>query len=175
MKSQINWEDIYNKMSPKMLGICRRYVKSVVVAEDLMHEAFITVIQKADSYSGKGSFEAWICKITVNISLQYLRRQKKTKEVLVEKIDYEHPDITKDENQIKSKKNLIKRVDFTENELLEVIDKLPEHHKIVFNLYVFEGYKHKQIGKMLNIVQEHQSLILQEQEKKYSSFFMKRL
>jgi len=81
MKNQINWEDIYTKMSPRMLGICRRYVNSTTVAEDLMHEAYITAIKKVDTYTGKGSFEGWICKIAVNTSLQYLRERKKNKEI----------------------------------------------------------------------------------------------
>jgi len=151
MKNQINWEDIYTKMSPRMLGICRRYVNSTTVAEDLMHEAYITAIKKVDTYTGKGSFEGWICKIAVNTSLQYLRERKKNKEISIDEHDYEFSDSTNDENQAKTQKNIIKHVDFDENELLEVIDKIPGHHKMVFNLYVFEAYKHKQIGKMLDI------------------------
>ena len=102
MKNQISWEDIYLKFSPKMLGICRRYVKSNSIAEDLMHEAFITAIKKIDSFTGKGSLEAWICRISVNISIQYLRENKKTETVLIDRNNSDFPEINNENITVKT-------------------------------------------------------------------------
>jgi RNA polymerase sigma factor (sigma-70 family) len=142
------WEKAYKENAPKIIGVCRRYVKSNEVAEDLMQEAFITAINKADTYAGKGSFDAWLRKIAVNSALMYLRQLKSHKIIdnLIES-ECDHENMN-DDNDIKS---IIEEADFSEIELLEVIDSLPEHHKLVFNLYVIDGYTHIQIGKELNI------------------------
>lgn len=151
MKKEISWEDIYVTMSPKMLGICRRYVKSQTTAEDLVHEAFIQAYKMAHTFKGTGSFEGWISRIMVNISLQYLRNQNKSKEVLadVNELDFTEPD--DNETPLKSQKTIIQSIDYSHEELLQVIDEIPDHYKMVFNLHVFEGKKHKQIAKILDI------------------------
>lgn len=142
------WEKTYRENAPKMLGVCRRYVKNRDVAEDLMHEAFITAISKSDSFAGKGSFDAWLRRITVNSALMFLRQQKSHKiidDLIENEIDHESMN---DGNDIRSE---IEQADFTDLELLEVIDSLPEHHKLVFNMYVIDGFSHIQIGNELNI------------------------
>ncbi len=73
------WEHIYENNSSKLKGVCRRYVNSDEVAEDIIHDAFEIAIQKVDSYSGKGSFDGWLYQITVNTALQYLRKKKHCK------------------------------------------------------------------------------------------------
>lgn len=148
LKQKIEWEKIYNDLSPKILGVCRKYVKNVETAEDIMHETFITAINKIDTYSGRGSLNGWITTIAVNNSLLYLRNHKK-REFLLDEINASDDII--DNLDDKNIENSILKVDFDETELLETIDSLPEHHKIVFNLYVFEGFNHQQIGKKLGI------------------------
>jgi RNA polymerase sigma factor (sigma-70 family) len=147
------WNTIYIKNAPRMLGICRRYVKDIAQAEDLLHEAFITAIHKSNTYSGKGTFEGWLRAIVINTALQYLRSRKNIPfaEVLSQQTSYHSEPAEESESSPESNRSIIENGNFTEQELLETIDELPEHHKTVFNLYVIDGYKHKQIGNMLNI------------------------
>jgi RNA polymerase sigma factor (sigma-70 family) len=143
------WEKIYQENAPKLIGICRRYVSNNELAEDLVHDAFLTAIDKQSTYSGRGSFEGWLRQIVVNTALMYLRKEKNQKEnrnlvEIEEKLLYaEAPE----EESI----SIIEEAQFTDSDLLSAIDCLPFHHKLVFNLYVVDGYTHKQIAQQLNI------------------------
>lgn len=143
------WQNAYQNHAPKLLGLCRRYVAERAIAEDLMHDAFMTAIKKQDSYANKGSFEGWLSRITVNTVLMYLRKQKKWTE------DIENHDVSDnndmDSSDFETPKSLILNSDFQQEDLLTAIDLLPIHHKTVFNLYVFENFSHQQIAENLNI------------------------
>jgi RNA polymerase sigma factor (sigma-70 family) len=142
------WESYYNKNIGQLIGVCYRYVQNKAIAEDLAHDAFLCAINKAESFKSKGSFDGWLYRITVNTALQFLR--KKNAMLYFE-----------DLSQLESKKNfeeensneehLIADGDFSHEELLQAIKLLPEHHKIVFNLYVIDHYTHPQIAKELDI------------------------
>lgn len=145
-----NWDVIYKNNASKLLGICRRYVRDEQQAEDLMHNAFITAINKINTYSGKGVFDGWLRKIVVNTVLLYLRQNKKMM----------FSDNEPSENQLgvaegaeaeETQRKTIEEAGFTQEELLEVVELLPEHHKVVFNLYVIDGYTHNEIGELLHI------------------------
>jgi RNA polymerase sigma factor (sigma-70 family) len=143
-----NWTDIYKENAPRMLGICRRYVKSIAVAEDIVQEAFITAIKKEGTYMGLGSFEGWLRRIVINTALGYLRKNREiATDSVPEQIESSILDTPADEPV----KRIIESADFNEQQLLAVIDRLPDHHRAVFNLYVIDNFKHQQIGKMLNI------------------------
>jgi len=144
------WEKAYKENAPKMIGICRRYVQDKVIAEDLVQDAFLTAINKSGSYAGKGSFDAWLRKIAVNNALMYLR-VKNLKKINDDLFRNESEYQNMDEPNANDVRSVIEQADFSGGELLEVIDNLPEHHKLVFNLYVIENYTHVQIGKELNI------------------------
>jgi RNA polymerase sigma factor (sigma-70 family) len=144
------WEKAYRENAPKILGICRRYVSDHAVAEDLMHDSFLIALSKSESYSGKGSFEAWLRKIAVNNALMYLRRNN-IKRINIDLMLDDNMDQTMDEPNAESIRNVIEQAEFSTMELLEVIDHLPEHHRLVFNLYVIDNYSHAQISKELNI------------------------
>lgn len=147
-RSKEFWGKIYHNISPKMLGICRRYVSDKQTAEDLMHDAFITAINKYDSFKGIGSIEAWLRKITVNTVLMYIRSQNAKKYFE----DYLHPDMEEMEDTFSdNERKIIESSDFSENDLLQIIDALPQHHKLVFNLYVIDKYSHADIAKTLSI------------------------
>lgn len=149
MMKKTNWEDIYRQEAPKLLAVCRRYVNDLQTAEDLMHDGFMTAIRKQQQFSGKGAIGAWLRRITVNTVLMYLRKQKRLNELLqadAPLVVY-HPD----EPEPQTAKEIIKATNFEVADLLEVIDQLPAHHKVVFNLYVFENYSHKQIAEQLSI------------------------
>ncbi len=145
------WDIIYKNNAAKMLGVCRRYVKDEQQAEDLMHNAFMTAMNKSDTYSGKGLFEGWLRRIAVNTALMFLRSNKKSAVSENEQIENYSEPVHEQEYSQETQRNTIEEADFNKQELLEVIDQLPDHHKTVFNLYVIDGFKHTEIGKMLNI------------------------
>ena len=143
------WDITYRNNGAKLLGVLRRYVKDVYIAKDLLHEAFITAIDKYSGFKGKGSFEGWLYRITVNTALMYLRKEQTT-QPLQETI-YLVADNDNDDYQGDDVKSTIEAAGFSNEELLAAIDKLPVHHKLVFNMYVIDGFSHKQIGSELNI------------------------
>lgn len=108
----ITWEHIYENNAAKLKGVCRRYVKSDEVAEDIMHDAFEIAMQKVESYSGKGSFDGWLYKITVNTALQHLRNNKNTVNKTDELIDYHFNKEKEEEAVSESKKSQIHQADF---------------------------------------------------------------
>lgn len=136
------WETAYKQNIGKMLGICYRYVRDKQIAEDLTHDAFLNAIDKSSTYKGEGHFDAWLRKIVVNVALQYLRDQKK-KEYHNEWMQYENENMEEHEETL--------TMDFSEEELLDAINKLPENHKTVFNLFVIDKFSHAEIAHELGI------------------------
>jgi len=144
------WEKAYLDFAPKILGLCRRYVSDLEIAEDLMHESFLLAMRKSDTYSGRGTIEAWLRRIAVNNALMYLRQNRK-KSAFREQLCIENIVQPNDEPDPEGLRAVIEQAEFTQTELLEVIDDLPDHHRIVFNMYVLDHYSHQQIGRELNI------------------------
>ncbi|MFN3404431.1 MAG: RNA polymerase sigma factor [Cytophagaceae bacterium] len=130
---------LYNKFSRLVMGICYRYSRSRPDAEDIFQEVFVKIFTNLHQYSGNGSFEGWIRRIAVNTSIKYVQRD--TFRVSVE-IDPE------DDNLVDFSSAVEK---LSANELLDLINELPEGYRLVFNLYAIEGYTHKEIGEMLSI------------------------
>lgn len=128
-----------------MIGVCCRYTQNRQTAEDLAHDAFLIAIDKVSSFENKGPFEAWLRRIVVNVALQYLREQKRQ-----ETWERSHIDSILGD-QIQDEFNRSEEPGFTEAELLEVISQLPEHHRLVFNLYVLDNFTHAQIATRLGI------------------------
>jgi RNA polymerase sigma factor (sigma-70 family) len=132
-------KQVYDLYASKMLGLCKRYIKNIDEAEDVMINGFLKVFDKIEQFKEEGSFEGWIKRIIVNDCLNQLRKQKM---VFVET---ETAQIA--ENQSFS------YIDsqFDTEYLLQMIDELPTGYKTVFNLYAIEGYSHQEIGNMLGI------------------------
>jgi RNA polymerase sigma factor (sigma-70 family) len=143
------WEDIYQSQAPRLLGLCRRYVRDLSLAEDLLHDAFLTAIHKQDSYSGSGPLEGWLRTITINTVLQYLRREKRLSEWQPETFQDSSEAI--DEDLPDDPLQLLLNAGLDKTDLLEALDHLPDHHRVVFNLYVLEGYTHPQISAAIGI------------------------
>ena len=144
------WTKVYEQNAGKMLAVCCRYVKDLEIAEDLVHDAFLKALTKSDSYTGAGCIEAWLRKITVNTALMYLRNNK-SKQKQLDDLSTEKMSPVKDEVEATNIRSIIEQADFTTGDLLDVIHQLPEHHRLVFNLYVMDRYTHVQIGKELDI------------------------
>lgn len=152
MNNQIDWEEIYSTQASKYLGICRRYIKDKAVAEDVLHDAFIQAMGKVDTFSGKGSIEAWLRRVVVNTALMHLRKVHTKEQVFSnnESIDVKDKWGEMIESDL-SPRSSIEQAAFTQEELLEAIDLLPVHHKSVFNLYVLDNFKHREISDLLKI------------------------
>jgi RNA polymerase sigma factor (sigma-70 family) len=148
------WNIAYRENAPALIGVLRRYVKDESIAQDLLHEVFITAIDKHHSYAGKGNIDGWLYRIAVNTALMHLRSERRKQSVILEMEPYTmslHDNGDADEAQIDNARNIIETADFSSEELLAAIDRLPEHHKLVFNMYVMDNFSHRQIGAELNI------------------------
>ena len=128
---------IYSKFSPKMLSVCRQYIKDLHQAEDIMITAFMKVFTNLKNFKHEGSFEGWIRRIMINECISYIRVQKKVKFI-------------EDENFFEESFNNIES-QFSVEDIQFLIDNLPDGYKMVFNLYAIEGYKHQEISEMLGI------------------------
>lgn len=128
---------IYSKFSPKMLSVCRQYIKDLQQAEDVMITAFMKVFTNLKYFEHKGSFEGWIRRIMINECISYIRVQKKVK--FIEDENYYEESF----NNIESK--------FSVDDIQFLIDGLPDGYRMVFNLYAIEGYKHQEIAELLGI------------------------
>lgn len=129
---------LYELHAPKMLSVCRYYIKDVYQAEEAMCNGFLKVFAHLESYKGTGSFEGWIRKIMVRESLSYLRSIKKL--YFSDDGNFLPEDTV---NNIKSELEV--------NHIQQLIDDLPAGYKVVFVMYAIEGYKHQEIADELCI------------------------
>lgn len=131
---------LYETYAPKMFGICYRYVTDREAAQDVMHDAFITVFTKIGGFRHEGSFEGWMRRVFVTTSLGYLRKRNN----FIDSVQADAvPELTNGEASALEKMEA--------KELNKKISSLPIGYRTVINLYAVEGYSHKEIGEMLNI------------------------
>lgn len=134
---------LYSMYAPKMLVVCSRYVSDFDDAQDLLQEGFIKVFEELHRFRHEGSLEGWIRRIMVNSALnhqkKYINIQYQTDDISQLKYDIPDVAIVDIESQLNNQ------------ELLKLVQTLPPSYRMVFNLYVFEGYKHQEIAKLLGI------------------------
>lgn len=133
-------ELLYRRYASKMYGICLRYVRQKEEANDVLQDSFVRVFLNLKYYRGDGSFEGWIRRIVVNTAINHYKSNLKFMRDL--NIDDVRPG-----NHIDNE--ALSRI--STEELLQLIQKLPDGFRMVFNLFVIEGYDHKEIGHMLGI------------------------
>jgi RNA polymerase sigma-70 factor, ECF subfamily len=131
---------LYELLAPKMLSVCRSYVKDLQLAEDLMISGFLKVFLNLKNYKSQGSFEGWVRRIMVHECIDFIR---------VKKNNFNHQDI--EDITLVENDSVYELENFLVDDIQNLIDNLPEGYKMVFNLYVIEGYKHQEIAQMLNI------------------------
>ena len=136
-------EELYRSYAPVLFVVALRYLGERELAEDILHDSFIKIFSSLDKFTwrGKGSLRAWLCKLTANTSVQYLRGQKLVQTDLNEAKYYVEED-PPDTESLSSVPNKV---------LLEFIGRLPVGYRTVFNLYVFENLSHKEIAQKLGI------------------------
>jgi RNA polymerase sigma factor (sigma-70 family) len=131
-------EKLYKLFYPRMMSVVRRYIDSEQQAEEVLNNGFLRAFQKVQQYTFQGSFEGWLRKICFHAVSDYVKQNARYNEkiVLAEKDEYVHKDHAD-------------RLYY--NELLEIVHTLPVATRTVFNMYVMEGYSHKEIGKIVGI------------------------
>lgn len=132
-------EALYRMFAPKMFGVCLRYSASQQEAEDNLQDGFIKVFANIKGFRHEGSFEGWMRRIMVNVALEKYRKNKVVFGVEDMRL-YDNADTSEDILSVLS-----------EQELLRLIQELPPRYRMVFNLYVIEGWSHKEISEELEI------------------------
>lgn len=129
---------LYDRFAPKMMGVCRRYLKNQADAEDVLVEGMYKVLSKLDKYHGSGSFEGWIRRIIVNEALMLIRKNNNFK-------------LTVEISNIEIKSQISIEDELAAEDILQLLEKLPTGYRTIFNMYVVEGYKHREIAEILGI------------------------
>lgn len=139
---RLSQKALYDALSRKMFAVCLRYMGDCEAAEDVLQDGFVTLFSKLDSFSGAGSFEGWARKIFVNTALMSLRRKdvlRNTEEVdAAFGISSESP-------------TPVQQIGY--RELMKLVSELPPGFRTVFNMYVIEGYSHKEISEALGVTE----------------------
>lgn len=128
-------EQLYRKFSHTLFGICLKYSRNKTEAQDSLHDSFMVIFEKIGQFKSKGSFEGWMKRITINTVLQKYRKEEYLK-VVSENIEKEE--------EIESVYTNIGL-----QTLLKYIQELPNKYRLTFNLYVLDGYSHKEISDLL--------------------------
>lgn len=125
--------------APMMMAICRRYIKALDEAEDVVQESFIKIFKNIKNFEGEEKIDFWVKRIVVNTALN----SQRSKLYLFPMVDVEDSQLTSQkENSLEG---------FTLEDLYKMIDNLPTGSRIIFNLFAIEGYSHKEISQKLEI------------------------
>lgn len=130
-------EQIYRLLAPKLFAVCLKYSKSYEEAQDNLQDGFLLIFDKISQFNFKGSFEGWAKRVIINYILQQYRKQN-----LFEIVSENYPE----EVEVEIEEDNIS-LEF----LTKIIQELPDRYRLVFNLYVLDGYSHKEIAEMLEI------------------------
>jgi RNA polymerase sigma factor (sigma-70 family) len=131
---------LFERFSRKMLGVCLRYSKKLEEAEDVLQDGFIKVFSNLKDFTHEGSLEGWIRRIMVNTALDAIRKNTKfLKDISIDVVDF----------QVGNNDYTIEKMNA--EDLLSLINSMPEGYKVVFNMYAIEGYKHNDIATTLGI------------------------
>ena len=131
-------EQVYKLFAPKFFGVCLKYSVNYAEAQDNLQDGFIIIFKKIEQFNFKGSFEGWAKRIMINNALQKYRTGIRFLEIVNDNIQEEDIPEIEDEN-------------ITLDFLMKIIQELPDRYRLVFNLYVLDGYSHKEIAEMLEI------------------------
>jgi len=131
-------EQLYRLFYPRMMAVVKRYISQDAQAEEVLNNGFLRAFQKMQQYTFQGSFEGWLRKIVFHAVSDYVKQNIRYSEkiVLVEKDQYVYKDHADK---------------LYYNQLLELVQQLPAATRAVFNMYVMEGFSHKEIGRLVGI------------------------
>jgi len=133
---------LYETFAGKMLYVCFRYCKNREEAEDVLQDGFIKVFKYVGTFKFEGSFEGWVRRIMVNTAIEHIRKKKQV---------HVFDDVENIIESPESELNITGKLN--EKELLKMVHLLPDGYRTVFNMYVIEGYSHKEIAETLGIAE----------------------
>ncbi|TXB64387.1 RNA polymerase sigma factor [Vicingus serpentipes] len=136
-------KELYKKYYSKMMNVCYRYSKNSADAEDLLQDGFVKVFTNLSRYDFNGSLEGWIRRIMVNTAIDFYRKNKN-----IYFVD-EEGDYTLETSKVESADQIYSQ--FGVDIIMAAIQELSPVYKTVFNMYVIDGYKHKEIAEQLDI------------------------
>jgi RNA polymerase sigma-70 factor (ECF subfamily) len=134
------YHEIYQLYSKAMFNICYRIIGEQELAEDMLQEAFVSAFRNIESYEGRASFGAWLKKIVVNKAISHLRKQRVEFEEFDDRLELSDGE-PYDDTELALKVESVR----------EAIQKLPKGFRVVFSLYLLEGYDHKEIAGIVGI------------------------
>ena len=149
-------QEVYEKYSPVLRAVCARYARDYSETEDILQEGFIKIFTnvKSFTYQGKDSYIKWMKRVMVNAAITYYNKHtRKRKEYSIEDTPI---DDDKNDKLLSNEEgdNIYNASVLSKEDILNILQSVPEDFRLVFNLYVIEGYEHKEIAKMLNIKTE---------------------
>ena len=133
-------EELFRRYSGKMLGVCLRYARHRMEAEDVLQDAFVKVFEHLPQFGFKGSLEGWIRRIVVNTAIKTFDRKSFTHEQIGIEPGWDAPSSVPPGD-----------ISLSEQDLLALVNRLPDGYRVVFNLFAIEGYNHQEIAEMLGI------------------------
>lgn len=155
-------KELYEMYAPLFYAIALRYMKDHQEAEDVLVQAFFKIFQKLNTFKNEGSFEGWMKRIVINEALMALR-----------KINHLHVAFDIDEYDVPEYSTAIDDLQY--EELIELIEQLPEGYRTVFNLYEIDGYKHREIADILDISINTSKSQLIQAKKRLRQFIKKKV
>ncbi len=141
-------EKLYRKFYAYGISICLRYAYSREEAVEILNDSFLKIFENISDYNPALSFKSWLAKIIINTSIDYYRKNKK--KLLITEIEIDKIELLDC--------RLIEQFDISD--IQSLLNTLPENYRLVFNLYEIEGYKHKEIAKILDIEESNSRTIL---------------
>ncbi len=132
-------KELYKRFAGKMMVVCLRYANNRMEAEDMLQDGFIKIFDNIAKFKREGSLEGWVRRIMVNTAINKIRSNK----VRFEGIDDDHDDYQDHD------RNVVDRM--SEQDILGLINKMPQGYRYVFNMYAIEGFSHKEIADSLGI------------------------
>jgi RNA polymerase sigma-70 factor (ECF subfamily) len=133
---------MYEIYGPAMMGLCLRYCQTREEAEEVLQDGFVQMFKNLGQFQFRGSFEGWLRRIMINCALQRYRGKLN---------DFKHVPLKDQGDFHYEESDLVDRL--SEKELIKLIQTLPPGYRMVFNLYVFDGLKHKEIAELLHVTE----------------------
>ena len=146
-------KELYDRYSDALYNTCYRYATDASEADDFFQESFMLILRKIKKfrYHGEGSLKAWLIRLTINNCISQLRKKKQKVELNTEEFEDAFSEEESETFFPENKHDFVNRANFSQEELLMELQKLPENFRMVFNLHVIEGMKHKEIAALLQI------------------------
>lgn len=146
---------LYNKYAPMAYAMIRRYTEQTEIADEILNDSFYKIFTKMDSFSARGSFEGWMKRVIANTVTDHMRKYIKDRDI------YHAAEMPED---IYMSDDIVGKLSY--KELLAIVQELPDTQRTVFNLFVFEDYKHKDIAVELSITEVNSRWYLNDARKR---------